>query len=70
MFRWMWSWPLDTSVDFHIDFAQCQFDVLVEDGDKRSMLIQASLQILSTARMALMNHVGNKEMAPMKTVPC
>merc|ERR1712137_447639 len=70
MFRWMWSWPLDTPTELLIEIAQRQFNILAEDGGRRSRLIQSSLQILSIARMTLVKQLGDKTMAMMKTIPC
>jgi len=35
MFRWMWSWPLGTPTEFLIEFAQRQFNALVQDDGAR-----------------------------------
>jgi len=54
IFRWMWSWPLNTPPDLLTELAQHQFKSLVVDDDRRSRPIQVSLSILGNAKMAVM----------------
>jgi len=57
IFRWMWSWPLDTPPDLLIELAQYQIRVLVADNDKRAQLIKLSLRIFGEAKTAMMQTV-------------
>jgi len=54
IFRWMWSWPLNTPPDLFTELAQHQFKSVVVDDDRRSRLIEMSLIILGNAKMAVM----------------
>merc|ERR1712137_169938 len=64
VFRWMWSWPLDTPFDLLHELAQYQFKIRFADDDKRAKLIQLSLRIFGEAKMAMQTFRASQGAGP------